>query len=581
MKKRRFYGIQKKLILYTLLASILPLSITGLILGSSINERVTKLNLENYTYSNTRMLSNYQLILKGFEELTEGYITNPYIQRSLEQQPLLPQEQAYVNRSLWFTNNQYAEYCFFLDNKENGYFLNQVIPGIRPQDILSEEMQRALEADYAKPLLLYSEIKIAGEAQKGLFLVRNIRHMERNVPPGVLIIKVEDQFFQDMFNGIQKHEDASYFMLSQNGETCFWQGDARIGEEEWKLIRQNLPEEGAAACTMFQDNQAYIISNDREWGFVLGSVVPMAVIREPAHLFLRSVLLIMATAICICVGISYVAARPYLVNIRKFSDVMSNFSARSLSQSIEMETNTELDQMAVAYNHMLSHIETLMEQVKAEQEEIRINEYNSLVYQINPHFLYNTLDNIHMLARMNGDQRMICLIQSLSRLLRISLSKGENEIPLRDELEHVQAYLEIEKIRSTDLFTYEICVDESLLSVKVPKIILQPIVENCIKFGFQDIYEGGRIYISVKKQGGWAKICIQNNGRSIDGETAKLLNGMQEKSLEEIKNIFPQKYGGYGISNVVCRLLLRYGENFRIHYEREMEGTSCVLWILE
>lgn len=85
MKKRRFYGIQKKLILYTLLASILPLSITGLILGSSINERVTKLNLENYTYSNTRMLSNYQLILKGFEELTEGYITNPYIQRSLEQ----------------------------------------------------------------------------------------------------------------------------------------------------------------------------------------------------------------------------------------------------------------------------------------------------------------------------------------------------------------------------------------------------------------------------------------------------------------------------------------------------------------
>ena len=103
-----------------------------------------------------------------------------------------------------------------------------------------------------------------------------------------------------------------------------------------------------------------------------------------------------------------------------------------------------------------------------------------------------------MLARMDGDETMVKLIQSLSRMLRISISKGENDVSLKDELEHVKCYLNIEQIRNENLFQYEIEVEESILQVKIPKIILQPVVENCIKYGFADMDKGGRIKVDVR-----------------------------------------------------------------------------------
>ncbi len=583
MKRKRLYGIRKKLIIFTVLAALLPLSVTGIILGSVINRQVTELNLENYTYSNTKMVNNFALIQKSLEELSEGYIASAYIQRSLEQQPLSPQEQAYVNRSLWYSNNQYADTCFFLDNKQNGYFYNRVAAGIRREELLPQEIQKMLAADYARPILCYSRLEIEGKPQEGLFLLRNIRHMDRNVPPGLLIVKAGSKFYQDVFVDIEKHPKASYLMISQEGEVCDQLGDAAIGEQELAMIQQNLPSVGTEVRAVVYEEQAYFISQDPAKGFLFVSVVPMAVIQQPARMFWQIVCWVMAAAITACIVISYLVSRPYSTNIRKLSDCMSNFNAESLNQSVEIRTNTELDQMAVAYNHMLDHIGDLMNQVKAEQEEMRINEYNSLVYQINPHFLYNTLDNIHMLARINGDTRMVTLIQSLSRMLRISLSKGENEVALREELDHVRSYLEIEKIRSSSLFTYEIQAEEGVLLEKVPKIMLQPIVENSIKYGFEELHEGGRIEITAQAQlrgeASLLRIVVKNNGSPIEARTAARLNQMPEQTMEENRRAFPQKSGGYGIANVVSRLQLRYGRDFRMYYEAEQEGTCCTLEI--
>ena len=175
-----------------------------------------------------------------------------------------------------------------------------------------------------------------------------------------------------------------------------------------------------------------------------------------------------------------------------------------------------------------------MEEVKKEQEEIRINEYNSLVYQINPHFLYNTLDNVHMLARMDGDETMVKLIQSLSRMLRISISKGENDVSLKDELEHVKCYLNIEQIRNENLFQYEIEVEESILQVKIPKIILQPVVENCIKYGFADMDKGGRIKVDVKAADGFMDLQVSNNVSVMERDIVECLKHMQYQGIEDI-----------------------------------------------
>ena len=184
---KQFYGIRKKLVVFTILAAILPLGIMGGVLAGSINRNVTELNLENYSHSNSKMIGNYQMMEQGFDELTRSYITNSYIQKSLERKELLPQDKAYVNRSLWYPNNQYTEYGIFIDNKGNEYFSNKVIENVNPEDILSEELSEALKDNYSLTKIMYSTINRNGQEDSGIFLVRNIRHMEQNVSPGVLI----------------------------------------------------------------------------------------------------------------------------------------------------------------------------------------------------------------------------------------------------------------------------------------------------------------------------------------------------------------------------------------------------------
>ncbi len=581
---KKFYGIRKKLVVFTILAAILPLGIMGVILAGSINRNVTDLNLENYSHSNSKMIGNYQMMEQGFDELTKNYITNSYIQKSLEKKELLPQDKAYVNRSLWYPNNQYTEYVIFIDNKGNEYFSNQVIEDVNPEDILSGELWEALQDSYSMTKIMYSTINLNGKEDSGIFLVRNIRHMEQNVSPGILIVKLNQDFYDNIFFDVNRHTPAIYGMATMEGEICCKTGgegqEEEISREILRKAREELPKEAGEVVHFEADSKICFANTDKNGEFIFLSVVPESVIQAPARNFLKSLGLTMLVSVIVCVVMSAFVSRPLRKSISGISRIMSHFGEESLNQEIQISTNTELDQVAVSYNKMLKHIGNLMEEVKKEQEEIRINEYNSLVYQINPHFLYNTLDNIHMLARMDGDETMVKLIQSLSRMLRISISKGENDVSLKDELEHVKCYLNIEQIRNENLFQYEIEAEETILQVKIPKIILQPVVENCIKYGFAEMDQGGKIKVEAKAVDDFMVLQVSNNGSVMETAVLDKLNQMQYQGMEEIKWAFPQKKGGYGISNVVCRLCLRYGNLFHIHYESSQEtGTVCAIRI--
>ena len=203
-----------------------------------------------------------------------------------------------------------------------------------------------------------------------------------------------------------------------------------------------------------------------------------SVIQAPA-VSLKSLGVTMMVSVILCIVISAFVSHPFRKAISGISRIMSNFDGESLNQEIQISTNTELDQVAVSYNKMLKHIGSLMEEVKKNRKKyVSMNTIPLSISQ--PTFLYNTLDNIHMLARMDGDEIMVRLIQSLSNMLRISISKGENDVPLRKELEHVRCYLDIEQIRNENLFEYEIEADEAVQQAVIPKIILQPVVETAL-----------------------------------------------------------------------------------------------------
>ena len=246
-----------------------------------------------------------------------------------------------------------------------------------------------------------------------------------------------------------------------------------------------------------------------------------------------------------------------------------------------MNTNTELDGMGRSYNKMLGNIEQLVQEVKDNQKELRTVEVNMLISQINPHFLYNTLDTIYMLARINKDETTMRMIQALSRYLRLSLSKGRDIVTVGDEIENVKNYMEIQQIRNENLFSYDIACDVDSRNERVLKLILQPLVANAIKYGFCNIYEGGIIRITVTKEDNMLVFTVFNNGEPIDEEACNRINSLACLPLNQMKETFQSNKNGYGIVNIITRLRLMYDEKIVFQVKSEQGGTMFTVKVPE
>ena len=218
-------------------------------------------------------------------------------------------------------------------------------------------------------------------------------------------------------------------------------------------------------------------------------------------------------------------------------------------------------------------------QIKEDERKMRYAELRLLQEQINPHFLYNTLDTIYMLARINKEETTMRMIQALSKYLRLCLSKGKEIVTVEDELENVKSYLEIQQIRDSDLFRHEIVCEVDAANEQVLKLILQPLVENAVKYGFRDIFEGGQIIIRVWKENGYLVFVVRNNGTVIEEQICEKINGLTKMPLSEMKNSFQGQENGYGIVNIITRLRLMYRDDIVFRAAREDGWTSFTVWV--
>ena len=186
------------------------------------------------------------------------------------------------------------------------------------------------------------------------------------------------------------------------------------------------------------------------------TVVPSSVMTQGTMRVLTVLIGIYLFVAVVAVVLSIYFSKRFTSPIREISEEMTQFDGNDFSRLIELNTNTELDQIGHSYNKMLKNIENLLAEIKEQEGVLRRTELNMLLAQINPHFLYNTLDTIYMLARINGEETTMKMIQALSKYLRLSLSKGSDIVTVEDELENVKSYMEIQQIRNANLFRYEI-----------------------------------------------------------------------------------------------------------------------------
>ena len=225
----------------------------------------------------------------------------------------------------------------------------------------------------------------------------------------------------------------------------------------------------------------------------------------------------------------------------------------------------EVRELSASFGHMVLRIQQLMTTVREEEINLRKTELKALQAQINPHFLYNTLDSIAWMCEQGRNADAVKMVHALARLFRISISRGHELIPIAKEIEHAESYLQIQKYRYKNQFTYSFDVEAECLDYYCNKITLQPIIENAINHGLDLLVEEGSIEVRVCQDGEDILFFVRDNGV-----------GMTPEQIESIMQHGPKDRTGIGIKNVNDRLKIYFGKQYGLHITSEPDVGTCV-----
>lgn len=277
--------------------------------------------------------------------------------------------------------------------------------------------------------------------------------------------------------------------------------------------------------------------------------------------------------VLIAFAISIVVLLPRTITkpIKELSTVTEQVAKGDLSVRSSIQHGAELKVLSDSLNVMIRKISSLIEDVKTEQSRLREAELEILQVQINPHFLYNTLDTIVWLAEADDMDAVVEMVGMLSDFFRASLGGGKDVVSIEEETKHITSYLQIQKVRYQDILEYEITIPEELKNVKIPKITLQPLVENALYHGIKNKRGKGTVKVYGYEEDGECILVVEDDGK-----------GMTPEELQEVERRLlcdkEEEKESYGLYNVNERIRLRFGDYFGLHFESEYgKGTKVTV----
>lgn len=410
-------------------------------------------------------------------------------------------------------------------------------------------------------------------------LSREIKDVDTKKSLGVFLINLNFKVLQEICGNIHLGKNNGYvFIVDKDGGLIYHPQQqliyAKVKQEDIDLIHQT--KDKFVTTKIGGREKLYTIKTSEYtgWKFIgvtyMDTLVPNKdVIR---NFFIAISLIGMPFAVILSTLIASRISRP----IKRLENTMKQVQKGNFDVRVEIEGHKEVAQLSWTFNLMLRRIQDLMSRLFEEQELKRKSELKALQSQINPHFLYNTLDSVIWMAKKGKSDEIIQLIASLSRLFRLTISKGEEMITVREELEHVKHYLMIQKIRYKDKLNYIIDVDQSILRYRIPRIILQPLVENAIYHGIKPSPDGGTVKVrgyvdDIYGQKGVLLLEVIDDGVGISRDKLEHIFEGQSSKL---------KGGGIGIKNILERIQLYAGKDYGLTFDSEEgKGTRARIYL--
>lgn len=387
---------------------------------------------------------------------------------------------------------------------------------------------------------------------------------------GVLLVDMNFSEIKRIFENAEISKSGYIYLIDGNGEFIYHPRQQLIYSD---LIKENNNlvkdyEDGTVIEETNKEKRLITVKTVGYTGWKIVAVTPFSDITESYSHMKIFVVVIVFFAVIILTTVNLVVSRRIADPIRNLEKKVKKFEEGILN--IDFSTcsgSNEVRHLGKAINSMVTQMNILMDNIVVEQELKRKTELDALQAQINPHFLYNTLDSIIWMIESEKYSGAITMVTSLARFFRISLSKGRNIITVKEELEHVRNYLTIQNIRYKNKFNYDIDFEEDVLNLASIKLIIQPLVENAIYHGMEFMDGDGEIKIKAYKYNDDLYIDIIDNGLGMPEHIVETL-------LSENKNL-KSKGSGVGLKNVNERIKLYFGEKYGLEvYSEPDEGTT-------
>jgi two-component system sensor histidine kinase YesM len=288
-------------------------------------------------------------------------------------------------------------------------------------------------------------------------------------------------------------------------------------------------------------------------------------------------MILLPCVIAFSIGAAWIISSSIYLPIKKLHDVTTTITHNDLEALVTRENVDEITELGISFNIMIGKIRDLLDAKVKEQENLKKAELKALQAQINPHFLYNTLDTIVWMAEANKTDKVIEIVRALSSFFRIALSKGQDWIPIRQEIEHVRSYLKIQKMRYRDILDYKIEVDEDILDSTILKLTLQPLVENALYHGIKNKRTGGTITVRAR-HGDDNQVFIEVQDDGVGFTPSKL--AQTQAAMEYDAGQISLQESGFGLENVNQRIRLYYGKQYGLSvWSQYQEGTRVTVAI--
>lgn len=600
------FSLRKRLIL-SFLATII---ISALIIAGVLSTRATAIITEKVRHTHGlamyQVRNNLDTILSNYEDIVLSIYKDRMMQRHIQGKQTNAYTREQFNEVLAgrMFEGVKSIYIFSDTGRIHGYDTQALNVNINLRQ-LDEYRQSVLNPNEiswlpTRRLKFYSpaakNIPEISTAFSATVILRDFDSLDKI---GFLMVNFREQILREAYEKLVLQQGSYGLIIDRQGYIVSHNNPDYVGTRLENQNMQNILNAGNTSNGLYIDHmgESHLVISETSMvtGWKLVNFIPMRAITMEVEGIRQFSMVLMVLSVIFAFGIAMVLSGSILKPLAELTEAMKKVGEGDFSIRVTPKRKDEIGELGMNFNKMITEINTLISKVYQAEIVKRELEYKALQAQINPHFLYNTLDSINWIAKRNNISEISTMVIALGDLMRISINKDKDFITIGEEMKYIEDYLTIQKIRYRDKFTVNINVEPGILNKRIPKLVVQPVVENAIVHGIEKKIGKGSLAIhgNISNDSLYFKViddgigmketelhCLQRKLNAANSEAPDVIdnaNGIEQVSISDSSN-YLKGHTGMGIINVNSRIKMLYGHKYGLSIDSRKDfGTQVTI----